>query len=97
MVSNLSYFPPLGNSDHICIQFDLMCYSEPKKTVNYMYNTRAANIDIMKQTLCDVDWVIILDPLDMNDAWLRFKSIYFKILLTSVFLLLKTQGKDKSV
>ena len=63
LVSNLSYLPPLGNSDHICIQFDLTCYSEPKKTDNFKYNTRAANIDPMKQTLGDVDWVSILGPL----------------------------------
>ena len=30
MINNLSYLPPLGNSDHICIQFDILCYSEPK-------------------------------------------------------------------
>ena len=30
----------------------------------------------MKQTLGDVNWVSILDPLDMNDAWLQFKSIF---------------------
>ena len=75
-VSNLSHPPPLGNSDHICIQFDLTCYSEPKKTDNFKYNTRAANIDLMKQTLGDVDWVSILDLLDMNNAWLQFKSIF---------------------
>jgi len=26
MITNLMYLPPLGNSDHICIQFDLLCY-----------------------------------------------------------------------
>ena len=69
---NLMYLPPLGNSDHICIQFDLLRYLEPKKTDNLKYNTRAADIDLMKQTLGDV--VSLLDPLDMNNAWLHFKS-----------------------
>ena len=76
MVTNLLHLPPLGNSDHICIQFDLLCYLEPKKTDNLKYNTRAANIDLMKQTLGDVDWVSLLDPLDMSDAWLQFRSIF---------------------
>ena len=48
MVTNLMYLPPLGNSDHICIQFDLQYYLEPKKTDNLKYNTRAADIDLMK-------------------------------------------------
>jgi len=30
----------------------------------------------MKQTLGNVDWVSLLDPLDMSDAWLQFKSIF---------------------
>ena len=52
------------------------CYSEPKKTDNIKYNTRAANIDLMKQILSDIDRVSILDPLNTNDIWLQFKSIF---------------------
>ena len=37
LASNLSDLPPLRNSDYICIQFDLTCYSEPKKTDNFKY------------------------------------------------------------
>ena len=55
MVNNLSYLPPLGSSDHICIEFDLICYHEPKKLVNIKYNIRAANIELMKQALGNVD------------------------------------------
>ena len=40
MINNLVYLPPLGNSDHICIEFDLICYSEPKKYDNLKYNIR---------------------------------------------------------
>ena len=32
MINNLVYLPPL--SDHVCIEFDLNCYSEPKKYDN---------------------------------------------------------------
>jgi len=37
---------------------------------------RTANIDLMKETLSNVDWVSILDPLDATGAWLLFKSIF---------------------
>ena len=43
---------------------------------NLKYNTRAAHIDLMKQTLGDVDWVSLLDLLDVNDTWLHFKSVF---------------------
>ena len=68
MIKNLAYLPPLGNSDHICIEFDLICYLEPKKFDNLKYNIRAANIDLMKQALSNVDWAAILEPLDTNRA-----------------------------
>ena len=54
----------------------ILCYSEPKKADDIKYNTRAANIDLMKQILSDIDRVSILDPLNTNDAWLQFKSIF---------------------
>ena len=76
MITNLSYFSPLGNSDHICIQFDLVCYSEPKRMDNFKYNTIAANIDLMKHILGDIDFVSLLNLLDINDSWLQFKFIF---------------------
>jgi len=38
----------------------------------------------MKQTLGDVDWVSLLYPLDMNDAWLHFIAIFQDALDTCV-------------
>ena len=80
MINNLSYLPPLGSSDHICIEFDLICYPEPRKSVNLKYNIRAANIELMKQALGDVDWVSTLHTLDANGAWLLFKTIFQDII-----------------
>jgi len=54
-----------------------------KTDKNLRYNTRAANIDLMKQSLSDVEWISALDSFDMNDA----SSQSFRILLTNVFLL----------
>ena len=46
----------------ICIEFDLIYYLEPKKFDNLKYNTRAANIDLIKQAVSNVDWTAILGP-----------------------------------
>ena len=35
----------------------------------------AANIDMMKEALGNIDWESILDPLDTNEAWTLFKCI----------------------
>jgi len=56
MISDLSYLPPLGNSDHICIEFNLVCYSEHKESDNVKYNVRAASIDLLRQSLGSVNW-----------------------------------------
>ena len=67
VTTNLSYLPPLGNSDHIFLQFDVLCYSsEYKESDSTRYNIRAADIDMMKVTLCEIDWQSILDPLLYN-------------------------------
>ena len=80
MIDNLLYLPPLGNSDHICMEFNLMCYAEQKKSDNVKYNIRAANFDMMRETLSNVDWVSLLSPLNTYDAWSLFKSIFQKVI-----------------
>ena len=62
MINSISYLPPLGNSDHIWIEFELICFVELRKSENLKYNNRAANIELMKQALGDVDWESILEP-----------------------------------
>ena len=56
MVANPSYLLPLGNSDHICLQFSVLCYSEYDVSNNIRYNIGAANIDMMKEALGNIDY-----------------------------------------
>jgi len=55
MINTLSYHLLLGNSDHVCIEFNLVCYTEQKKCNNVKYNLRAPNFDTMKESLSNVD------------------------------------------
>ena len=66
MINSISYLPPLGNSGHICIEFELVCYAELRKSENLKYNIRVANTELMKQDLNDVDWKSILETLGMD-------------------------------
>ena len=47
---------PLGNSDHVCINFDLVCYTECKQISGVKYNAGAANLQLMNEILRNVDW-----------------------------------------
>jgi len=68
MINTLSYLPPLGNSDHICIKFNLVCYTKQKKSNNMKYNLKTANFDVMKESLSNVDRVSLLCPLEIDDS-----------------------------
>ena len=41
------YLPPLGNRDHICLQFNVLCYSEYNISDSVWYIIIAANKQIM--------------------------------------------------
>jgi len=76
MINDISYSPPLGNSDHVCIYFNLVCYTECKRISGVKYNVGAANLDLMNETLQTVDWKSTLSSLDVNASWDCFKAIY---------------------
>jgi len=46
MINNVSFSPPLGNSDHVCINFDLVCYTKCKQISSVKYNVGAANLEV---------------------------------------------------
>jgi len=50
-----------------------MLYTDYKQPSDY--NVGAANLELMKEIL-DVDWELILGPLDISDSWKCFKTIY---------------------
>jgi len=76
MISDLSYTSPLGNSDHVCIHFDLVCYTELRQMSSVKYNVRAANLDLMKEILQNVDWDSSFSSLNVDNSWKCFKRIY---------------------
>ena len=51
MLTNLSYLPPLGNSDHVCLRFDFneVDISSNKYTPSH-YKFNSGNYDYMRLT-----------------------------------------------
>jgi len=77
MINNVSFSPPLGNSDHVCIgNFDLVCYTECKQISSVKYNVGAANLELVNEFLRSVDWESTCGGLDVNDSWGYFKLVY---------------------
>ena len=73
-----------------------MCYAEQKKSDNVKYNIRAANFDMMRETLSKVDWVSLLSPLNTNDAWSLFK-FFQKVIDDNIPMHVQAKRQEKCV
>ena len=51
MVINMQYMPGLANSDYVCLQFNLMCYTSNYTNTRYKYNLRRADTLLITQIL----------------------------------------------
>ena len=58
----------------------LICYLEPKKFVNLKRDIRAANIELMKQALINVDWVSVNLEYSLMMPGFCFKTIFQDII-----------------
>ena len=66
MVDGIEYLPAIGSSDHVCLQFNLLCYSSYSQVSRPKYNLYQANFDTMRQLLQEIDWDDNLSPLDIH-------------------------------
>ena len=74
MISDLSYLPPLGKSDHLSLQFSFNLTSHD--SFDYVkYNLNAGDYDYLRSQVQCIDWERMLS-MTMNEAWEYF-SIEF--------------------
>ena len=76
MVDNIAYLHGLGKSDHICIVFDMACYTEKQYKSFKTFNFKEANFEELINKLETLDWDQVLEPLDANQAWEKFTDIF---------------------
>lgn len=72
MINTINYLPGIGSSDHVCLQFNLLCYSTCTKASLPRYNLHQANFHKMRNLIEEVNWDEILSPLDIHSAWQIF-------------------------
>ena len=56
MVHNLAYQPGLGDSDHICIKFDLVTVKKVNKNTQPQPDYFKANYNAIRNKLTNIDW-----------------------------------------
>jgi len=74
MVSDVSYLPGLGSSDHICIRFNLNCYSERSNDKLPRLNMHKADYVKMRELLNAVNWEESIGSLEITEAWNLFST-----------------------
>ena len=61
MVTNLYYLPGLGNSDHVCLRFNLICYTQYYTQSSHHYNYNRVDFSGMQKWLSSFDWAADFD------------------------------------
>ena len=77
MINTINYLPVIGCSDHVCLQFELLCYSTHTKASLSRCNLHQADFDKMRNLIEEVNWKDILSP---HSAWKLFAKKFSDIL-----------------
>ena len=93
MIRDLTYHPPLGESDHVCIRFDVLHGKvQPVEAENIGRNVYKANYKAIIDELNSYDWVMLLNSSFVED-YKRFFDILEKVM--EKFTPLRTPIKKK--
>ena len=61
MINNIKYLPGIGNGDHVCVQFDVVCYhSLLHNTTKPLYNLKLADFDKICRLIDRIGWDDVL-------------------------------------
>ena len=71
MVNDVSYLPGLGSSDHVCICFNLNCYSEHSEDKLPMHKADYVKI---RELLGTVNWQEEIGSLEATEVWNLFST-----------------------
>jgi len=83
MIENLKYLPGLGNSDHLCISFDVELQTSDSESV-LKYNVYCADYTKMRMLLSTINWECDMENLSVNDTWDFFSRTFDEIVKACV-------------
>ena len=78
MVTDLSYDAPLGKSNHGCLSFDIVCFSDPAVDIGRRYLYHKGDFAGMREEL-DIDWGEAFSEC-VNDPCEQYKIFCEKVL-----------------
>ena len=69
MISNLSYLPGLGKSEHVLLNFSFNCYIDTWSTNFKKYNFFKGNYAAIEEEMSTEDWCQSLQGLNLMESW----------------------------
>ena len=73
MIDHIDYLPGLENSNYVCICFHLSCYSTIKPTLDTL---ELVLTTCMQYCMHTINWLNIMEPMDTQEAWEFFKTVF---------------------
>merc|ERR1712035_278838 len=81
-VTNIQYKTPLGNSDHVVLQFDFLVQYDvedvKEKYKEDRLNYKRGNYEKLREVYKETDWKELEDTEDRNEQYERFLELYNK-------------------
>ena len=77
LISNVNVREPLGHSDHNMIEFYINVNTKRTSNENLVPNFKLANFENFNTFLSRTNWVEKFCNLNANDAWNKFKEIFW--------------------
>ena len=81
-MTNLYYLPGLGNSDHVCPRFNLVCYTQYYIQSSHHYNFNRSDFLGMRDRLImsSFDWAADFDSTEVPSMWNCFADRFTEAL-----------------
>ena len=81
MVTDIKYLPGLGKSDHLIIDFSLICYTVQEKICSTeKRNFFKGDYDRIRDQLSRIDWHQELNDMNLPQSWSQFSEININLI-----------------
>jgi hypothetical protein len=84
IISDIEYAPPLGKSDHVVMNFNVLCHAERSQPSCSKFIFDKGDYTTMSTSLSDLDWGEILHSTDIDNMWTAFMERMLCVMNTHI-------------
>ena len=83
LIQNLVYLPPIGNSDHVVLQFDISCYVHSTASSRVRLNYNKGNFHRLNEMIGDANWEFV-EPANIDQHYASFRDTLSRITVSCI-------------